>query len=260
MNGVVFDIKRYAIHDGPGIRTTVFLKGCPLDCCWCHNPESRLPEPQEFAVSTGRRAHQKTVGCLVQAAEVVEEILQDRIFYDQSGGGVTFSGGEPMLQIDFLTQLLTMCRQAGLHTAVDTSGQVAWESFARINDLVDLFLYDLKVIDDSLHKKYTGASNKQIKANLKTLAGCSRRTEVRVPLIPTISDTDENLTGLVDFLSPLPALRKIALLPFNKLGRDKVHRYSLSREIPEWETQSADHLGQRRQWLERQGFEVTIGG
>ena len=164
--GIIYDLKKYAIHDGPGIRTTVFLKGCPLDCWWCHNPESRKNEPQ----SSGKKNLHKNlallnsdknlIGIKVTTNEVMHEIRKDVLFYDESGGGVTFSGGEPLQQTDFLKMLLAECKAEHIHTVVDTSGYVEYKYFEEIRSLTDLFLYDLKFIDDALHLKYTGVSNR----------------------------------------------------------------------------------------------------
>ncbi|MBD3226410.1 MAG: radical SAM protein, partial [Caldithrix sp.] len=175
MKGIVFDLKKYAIHDGPGIRTTVFLKGCPLDCWWCHNPESRASQPESQGDFRQRRAvdllytEEGLIGKELTVAQVLSEVQKDQVFYEESGGGVTFSGGEPLIQAKFLKALLEAHQKAGLHTAVDTSGYAPYETFAGINANVDLYLYDLKLMDDTLHQKYIGVSNRLILQNLKKL-------------------------------------------------------------------------------------------
>ena len=264
--GTIFDIKQYAIHDGPGIRTTVFLKGCPLDCAWCHNPEGRCPSPEPMvkkrstASEMNTASVERTIGCTVTADFVIKEVLRDEIFYDQSGGGVTFSGGEPMMQIDFLDDLLRRCRRYDLHTAVDTCGYAPWEAFERIVDAANLFLYDLKVMDDRLHRQYTGVSNRLIHENLIELSRAGVPIITRIPLIAGVTDTDDNLEAVVAFLKPLPSLRRIDLLPYNKLGEDKIDRYGLERARIDWTAPSDEKVDAARRLLESHGFHVKIGG
>lgn len=166
VKGTIFDIKKFALHDGPGIRTTIFLKGCPMRCPWCHNPESQNPEPEAMTATNlpggNRPVVQEIVGRQVTVREVMWEIRKDLLFYDESGGGVTFSGGEPLMQPKFLTALLTASKRSGIRTALDTTGYAPWIELENILPLVDLFLYDLKFIDDSLHQKYTGVSNRLV--------------------------------------------------------------------------------------------------
>jgi len=266
VTGTIFDIKRYAIHDGPGIRTTIFFKGCPLDCAWCHNPESRSSEPEPAAVrrvsgiGTGESAVTGTVGCTVSDDAVMKEIMADEIFYDQSGGGVTFSGGEPMMQIDFLASLLGKSHTAIIHTAVDTCGYAPWEDFERIHDEVDLFLFDLKPMDNRLHEQYTGYSNTLIHDNLKMLAQSTAEVIVRIPLIPGVSATGENINAVADFLDPMTSLRRIDLLPYNRLGEDKIRRYKLKRTWHTRDELSEEDITGFRKRLESRGFDVRIEG
>jgi pyruvate formate lyase activating enzyme len=188
------------------------------------------------------------------------EIVQDEIFYDESGGGATFSGGEPMMQIAFLTALLAACRSRGIHTAVDTCGYAPETDFDRVYELVDLFLFDLKIMDPSLHHKHTGVSNGLIHSNLAFLALRGDKVIVRIPMIPEITDTEENLSAICSFLEPYANARRISLLPYNKLGADKSERYGLVSRAPGWETQSAEEISRRRALFESRGFSVTVGG
>ena len=265
--GTIFEIRRFAIHDGPGIRTTVFLKGCPLDCWWCHNPEGRHPDAETF----GLRRHEGTpqareetaqakIGYTITVDSVMEEVQKDEVFYDQSGGGVTFSGGEPMAQLQFLESLLRASKSRGIHTAVDTCGYATAADFERIYDFVNLFLFDLKLIDDEKHLNYTGVSNQLILSNLTLLAGKGNRIIVRIPMIPAITDTDENLRAVVDFLKPLKSIRQISLLPYNKLGEDKIDRYLMPRRRLHLEQQSQTELEQKASQLRNYGYDVKIGG
>ena len=183
VKGIIFDIKHYAIHDGPGIRTTVFLKGCAASCWWCHNPESQCLEIEKTARTNTFDGicveEEEIVGNLMTVEEVMHEIMKDKVFYDESGGGATFSGGEPLIQPDFLKAVLKHCRNRGIHTTLDTTGYASWETFKSIIPNVDLFLYDIKFVDDSQHQKYTGVSNASILYNLKNLVRHKKKIILR---------------------------------------------------------------------------------
>lgn len=261
--GIIFDLKKYAIHDGPGIRTTVFLKGCPLDCWWCHNPESRHPKPEKPAggkmqkrSSLLKSAH-GIVGKTVTPDEVLHEVEKDTIFYDESGGGATFSGGEPLVQIEFLQALLEGCKQRGIHTAVDTSGYAPPELFDRVYDSVDLFLYDLKLIDDESHKKYTGVSNHLILDNLKRLAARGAKVLPRIPLIPGITDTGENLSRILFLLRSLDSISRIDLLPYNRIGEGKYEMMGMPKRMPRLQAHPADVLNRIKSVFTSAGFTVS---
>ncbi|MEE8418448.1 MAG: glycyl-radical enzyme activating protein, partial [candidate division Zixibacteria bacterium] len=254
------------IHDGPGIRTTVFFKGCSLDCWWCHNPESRNPNPESRQVRFSRGAHgdsrmkDTTIGYSVTVEELIAEILKDRIFYDQSGGGVTISGGEPLMQVEFLSALLDQCHCLGIHTTVDTSGYAEWEAFEQIYDSVDLFLYDIKIMDENDHKKYVGVSNQRILSNLGRLTERGDKVNVRIPMVPDITDTRDNLEAIAAFLSDLPNIDRLSLLPYNKLGEDKVERFKMGHPRRRWQTMPTEQVRQAGRMLESHGYKVSIGG
>ncbi len=267
VKGIIFDLKKYAVHDGPGIRTTVFLKGCPLDCWWCHNPESRERHPQTvrrpvLQDANGRsfQEGEETIGWEVTVAEVLREIEKDVIFYDRSGGGVTFSGGEPLLQIDFLEALLQECKTRDLHTTVDTTGYASWETLERIVPLTDLFLYDLKLLDGKLHRKYTGVSNRLILQNLEKLVQAGAKIIVRVALIPGFTDSPENLLQIARYLKKFPAIRRIDLLPYNPIGEAKYPKFGMELRAGKHKMQSEEQLEALRQLVEQEGFAVRIGG
>jgi pyruvate formate lyase activating enzyme len=196
----------------------------------------------------------------VSVNAVMTEIFADEIFYDQSGGGVTFSGGEPLMQIAFLDSLLRASRERGIHTAVDTCGFAPPEDFGRILDVVNLFLYDLKTVDEKLHEKYTGSSNMIIHENLKMLSKSNIPVIVRVPLIPGMTATDGNIDAISDFLNPLPSLRRIDLLPYNKLGEDKIRRFKLNRNHQIRNEISDEDIAGFKRTLESRGFDVRIEG
>jgi len=266
--GVIFDLKKYAIHDGPGIRTTVFFKGCPLVCWWCHNPEGRSPEPEELGGSgegTGRRyvgdpGREGVIGYEVTVGDLAREIEKDRIFYDQSGGGVTCSGGEPFMQIEFLAELLSVSRDKGIGTAIDTSGYVPWESFERVLGRVDLFLYDIKLMDGGLHEKYTGVPNRLILDNMEKLSRAGAAILPRIPLIPGVTDTDENLVAVIRFLSGLEGINEVSLLPYNKIAEDKFRRFGVVSRLGELSMQTESELAAIGRRFEKSGYRVRFGG
>jgi pyruvate formate lyase activating enzyme len=268
--GILFDLMRFSTRDGPGIRATVFFKGCPLNCLWCHNPESQRPRPelmlrpnlcigcqaclavcpqhgitcQDGQIHTDLSAcvlcgacaeiclaeARQVVGRTESVEEVMAEIRSDAPFYEQSGGGVTFSGGEPLLQSAFLLRLLQTCRAEEIHTAVDTCGYAPRHSFAKILPYVNLFLFDLKAIDDSLHRQVTGVSNALILDNLRFLVEQSALVRVRIPVIPGINDHPENFEAISQFLAHLPSPPQVELLPYHESGVEKYLR--LGRSYP----------------------------
>lgn len=262
--GIVFSFKRYSVHDGPGIRQTVFFKGCPLNCWWCHNPES-----QDIKSETALRnnildginfGQQETIGKLMTTDEVMSEIEKDSIFYDESGGGVTFSGGEPLMQHKFLLALLNRCNDAGIHTAVDTTGYTSPKVFMPIAEKADLFLYDLKLMDDEKHKKYTGVPNKAILENLKYLNELKKAVIVRFPVIPGINDTEKNISAMKEFLLPLKNIRKLALLPYHNIANHKYEKIKMDNKMNGVKALSKQDMEGLKKEFEDIGFEVNIGG
>ena len=264
MNGLIFDIKRYAIHDGPGIRTTVFFKGCPLRCCWCHNPEGLSPQPQivyrqdrcigcKACVRTCPQnaltltaqgvltdtAHCRACGTCAQVCpaearqavgwptgieSLIQAIEKDVPFYDQSGGGVTFSGGEPLFQASFLIELLTACGRRDIHRVVDTTGYAHRDTLAAVASRTDLFLFDLKLMDPARHKRFTGVSNRKIRQNLKWLAHQEIDLVVRIPLIPGINDGHRNIDQCGAFIAGLGSVDRVDLLPYHQSSRGKYEK------------------------------------
>ncbi len=240
LEGIVFDIKAYAMHDGPGIRTTVFLKGCPLNCWWCHNPESKNYQIEKNL--SGGHQEKFNIGINISVNTLFRKIIKDEIFFDESGGGVTFSGGEAMAQIEFLLEILKKCKNHGIHTAVDTSGYCDQKSFEKIIPYTDLFLYDIKLMDQQLHKKYTGKSNDLILSNFQYLISKKANIEIRIPLIPGFTDDEENLRAIKEFLQPYRDKIKIKLIPYNKLGESKIRKYMNEDKIGTLQTQTNEQL------------------
>jgi pyruvate formate lyase activating enzyme len=298
--GIIFDLRRYAIHDGPGIRTTVFLKGCPLSCPWCHNPESQSPGVETVFIGSrcvacgacveacaegalvwsdaGPAAGPGTcalcgacaAACFAEARrmagrettvdEVMAEVERDAAFYARSGGGVTFSGGEPLAQIEFLEALLWASRDRGIHTALDTCGYAPWESIERIRRLVDLFLYDIKIVDDARHRGLTGVSNGPIVANLRALSRLGHEIRLRFAVIPGMNDGDENVRSIGALSSSLPGLIGIDIIPYNRLGEEKYARLGRPYCFPDSPALSADRIQAIAAILRSFGVRVNIGG
>jgi pyruvate formate lyase activating enzyme len=258
--GTLFKIKRYALHDGPGIRTTVFFKGCPLSCRWCHNPEGIDPNPQRMSRRTSSGDIDETVGSVVGVDELVKEIEKDVLFYDESGGGVTFSGGEPLSQPTFLDALLTACHHREIHVALDTSGFAPAAVVDRILPRLQLVLFDLKIMDADRHRRYTGVSNRIILENLKRIAGSGTPVRLRLPLIPGMTDDDANLTDIVRFAGSLETLEGIDLLPFHRIGEEKYRRLGLVDTMAGAAPPSPLRVAEIKDIFEREGFVVTLGG
>lgn len=298
--GAIFDIKRYAIHDGPGIRTTVFLKGCPLSCWWCHNPESlastlhgiyrkdrciacgecvdacpqgalRLTD-QGVVTDPSRCRHCQTcadvcpaevrefIGRTERVDHLMEAIQKDIPFYDESGGGVTFSGGEPLLQAAFLLALLDRCGRIGIHRAVDTTGYADTDILLAVAAYTDLFLFDLKLMDPVKHRKYTGVSNQIILRNLERLAGQDANVTIRIPLLPGINDDDENLDRTGSFLSTLPGVRNVDILPYHNSSQNKYRKLGSVYRAASVKAPTTQQLANVAARLEAFDLQVGIGG
>lgn len=266
--GRIFNVQRFSIHDGPGIRTTVFLKGCPLRCLWCHNPEGISYEqhlsflqrncilcrycfqvcPHQVHAMDPERGHillrercdvcglctrecyakaLELVGRDVTVQEVLDEVLRDRPFYETSGGGMTLSGGEPLLQIDFAEALLQAAKEVGLHCAIETCGHVSFRRFRRVLPYVDLFFYDLKDMDARRHREYMGVTNTLILANLKALHDTGTAILVRLPVIPGLNDRPDHFEGVARLVATLPKLQGVEIMPYHRLGTGKRERMGL---------------------------------
>ena len=299
IQGTVFEIERFAINDGPGIRTLIFLVGCPLKCIWCSNPESQKPdrklmvwknrclgckhcisqcETGALSWDNGIRLDRSKcnlcgkctevcnsnaltmVGALMSVAEVFAQVDKDATFYQSSGGGVTFSGGEAFAQPKFLLGLAKAAKARGYHTCVETTGYVAWDVLRDIMPYIDLFLYDFKQMDNQAHQKITGVSNELILSNYKRLVEYGKKTVARVPVIPDMTDSEENYQLLAEFLKKHNPCSRIDLLPYHRLGTSKYERlgtaYSLKNLLPP----SAEKMEEIKAFFEGNGFNVLIGG
>lgn len=266
-NGVIFNIQRFAIHDGPGIRTTVFFKGCPLRCWWCHNPESHKTLPERVEGCNTRRGFDQSfsmdkdeIGKEISVDELMTEIVKDRVFYEESAGGVTFSGGEPLMQAEFLTELLKECKTVGIHSVVDTSGYAAEDSLNRVALNADLFLFDLKLMNDDEHQKYTGVSNQLILKNLNELDQIGKKIIIRIPIVPEITDTNENLFAIRGFISDLSNIYAVNLLPYHRAGEGKYIKYGRENKMADKESPDINNLENIRQFFSELKCKVNIGG
>ncbi len=264
MRGLVFDIKRYALHDGPGIRQTVFFKGCSLRCWWCHNPESQSTSTEtirkEIRLDGQTFCEDSSVGRMMTVDEVMAEVKRETIFYDESDGGVTFSGGEPLLQNEFLRALAIECRKNRIHTTLDTCGYATAEVVDAVADLIDLFLFDLKLMDDEKHREYTGVSNRIILENLQRLARDGRKVIIRFPVIPNITDTDENISRLIEYLHSIPSIKEVDLLPYHSIAGGKYERLEMENKMRDAQPPTDQAMSQLKARFAQSGFIVKIGG
>jgi pyruvate formate lyase activating enzyme len=266
MKGLIFSVKRYSIHDGPGIRVTFFMKGCPLSCKWCHNPEGIFPEA-ETVVSTYRIGEKEfcrieEVGKYYSVDDIIDILEREKVFINQSKGGVTFSGGEPMFQFEFLYKALMACKAIGYHTTVDTSGYSLPDNYKSIIPFTDLFLFDIKHLDNDMHIQATGVCNTGILENYKFLIKNAREVVVRIPVIPGFNDNCDHIERLKQFImsTKTGSLKKINLLPFHKIGSSKYKKFNLPYRMGETTPPSIEHMMNIKEHFLSIGIKVKIGG
>ncbi|MEZ5105582.1 MAG: glycyl-radical enzyme activating protein [Draconibacterium sp.] len=298
---LIFDIKRYAISDGPGIRIALYFKGCPLRCAWCHNPESQSPKVQKLYTASKCIGAQDCIkvcpedaltltpngivtdsdkctlcslcadacptkaiemsGKLYNPVELMEIIERERIHIEQSGGGVTFSGGEPMMYPEFLIQMLKICGEHGLHRAVDTCGYASKETLLKVAEHTDLFLYDLKLMDPVQHKKWTGRNNHLILDNLKTLAEIGANINIRVPFIKNVNTGLEEVSKMAEFIASLPGHKPLVnILPYHNIATGKYKKLEMEYNEEEMDEPSEEEILQAIHTFSSFGLEVEIGG
>jgi pyruvate formate lyase activating enzyme len=260
IKGTIFRIKKYALHDGPGIRTTVFFKGCPLACRWCHNPEGIDPRPQTMSRRTSSGEIVEMVGTVIGVDELIKEIEKDVLFYDESGGGVTFSGGEPLAQPQFLQTVLAACNHLEIQAALDTSGFAPVAVLDQILSRLQLVLFDLKIMDEKQHRRYTGVSNRTILANLRRIADSRMPLRIRVPLIAGITDGDDNIAEIIRFASTLKTVQGVDLLPFHRIGGEKYRRLGMADDTAGTNPPMPERVAAIQHRFESAGLTVSIGG
>ena len=286
--GLVFNVQRFSVHDGPGLRSTVFMKGCPLRCAWCHNPESQSPHPtfvrlrhrcMKCALCTSEELANPVVsdrnsldvarcptgaleeiGVPLEATALVKTLLQDRIFFDDSGGGVTLSGGEPLLQAPFVIEVMRGLRAEGVHTALDTSGFGRWNDLRAAAAHASLVLYDIKLFDGARHEAATGVSNELILKNLRSLTTVHDNIWIRIPIVPGVNDDAANIEETAAFLRPLPGIRRVDLLPYHAIGEAKFERIGLPYALHGTKTPTPTQLDTLAAPLRVAGLLTTIGG
>ena len=255
-SGRIFDIQKFSVHDGPGVRTIVFLKGCALKCRWCCNPESQKFEIQKMM----QNGKEKTVGKDVTVKEVLEIVKKDAPYYRRSGGGITLSGGEMLCQFDFAYALLRCSKEASINTAVETTGFAPFEKIEKMLPYIDTVLMDIKHIDSQKHKEFTTQSNELILENAKKIAEKAKKLIVRVPVVPTFNDTESEIDSIAKFVTSLNNVNEINLLPYHNFGRDKY--VGLGREYPMGDAQppTDEHMEKLKAVVERHGLNCKIGG
>ena len=256
MSGIIFDIKRFAIHDGPGIRTSIFFKACPLKCWWCHNPESCASGVQELNFEF-KGSH--TLGWQTTAKALLFEVEKDRLFYDESGGGITFTGGEPLMQADLLRETAILFKENDLHLTLDTTAFSSRKIFEESIDLMDLLLIDIKQMNDEKHREYTGVSNKPIFKNLELAVEMGKEIHIRFPMIPGFNDDEENIENMIDYLLSLIKMKRIHILPYHRIAEEKYKNLGIENKMIGVKEPREDMVAQIKEKFENHGFDVVIG-
>lgn len=256
IKGRIFDIQRFSVHDGPGIRTIVFLKGCPLRCRWCCNPESQSYEIQQMTMN----GKVKTVGRDVTAGEVIAEVERDHGYYKRSGGGLTLSGGETLTQPDFAVALLALAHQRGINTAIESTGFADFSVIQKILPHLDLYLMDIKHIDSDKHKAFTGQPNDLILANAQRIARSPVKLIIRTPVVPGFNDTEEEIGAIARFAASLPGVEEMHLLPYHRIGSDKYKGLGREYTLAHIDPPSQERMNKLLEVVNRCGLRGQIGG
>ena len=256
MTGTISEIQRFSVHDGPGIRTLVFLKGCPLRCKWCCNPENIRTEPQVVT----RRGVQQTIGRRLPVGELMAEIRKDVIYYRRSGGGVTLSGGEVLFQPEFALAVLQACKAENIHTAIETSAFASYSTIQKLLPWLDLVMCDLKHVDPEKHLRYTGRPNDTILENLRKTGISGTPLIIRVPVVPTFNDTPAEIASIAAYASSLPGVRELHLLPYHRLGESKYKELEQEYEFSGIEPLTSQDMLKLLDVARLSGLQCQIGG
>ena len=256
VRGRIFDIQKFSVHDGPGIRTIVFLKGCALRCKWCCNPESQSKEIETMHTPQG----DKTVGKDVTVGEIIGPILKDRPYFNRSGGGITLSGGETLLQPEFAKALFTAAKENGISTAIESTAFARYETIKDLLPVIDVYLMDIKHINPEKHKAFTGQSNELILENAKKIAQDANKLIIRVPVIPTFNDTPEEIAQIAAFAKSLGTVEELHLLPYHRYGEDKYSYLGRDYTMSHIETPTDDKMEILKSVVEACGLKCQIGG
>lgn len=264
MKGIVYHTRSFSVHDGPGIRKAIFLKGCPLSCLWCHNPESQSFEVEQMQ-ATQRLGdvefyQSKTVGRFVTVNELMDDIRPDIPFFEESGGGVTLTGGEPLAQPSFAIALLTACKGEGIHTALDTCGYASKEVLEQSVPYTDVYLFDLKLANSQEHKKYTGVGNELILENLALLSKQGQSIIIRIPLVEEITDTAENIDGLKSIIKSTKGIQRIDLLPYHSMAKHKFRQCNREFALNQMENYPSAKAEELSHFFEGLAPIVSVGG
>jgi len=294
----IFNIQKFSVHDGPGIRTTVFFKGCPLKCLWCHNPESqnintqilydrdkcvlcgtceKICHKKAIKIENNKLTTDESCDCCGQCViyciqgarqiagkvytvdDVMKEVLKDRVFYEKSSGGVTLSGGEPLIHIDFVEELLKKLKDNNIHTAVDTCGAVSFENLKRAAKYTDVFLYDIKLMDDEKHVEFIGMSNKLILENIRKLSEIHNNINLRMPIIEGVNGDEEHIIKTIEFIEGLN-ISKVNLLPYHDIAKHKYKKLGKVYEDDRMSKPSDEKMQKFKEMFENKGYKAKIGG
>lgn len=255
-SGRIFDIQKFSVHDGPGIRTIIFLKGCALRCRWCCNPESQAFEIQTMM----QNGKEKVIGKDVTVREVIDAVKQDMPYYRRSGGGMTLSGGEMLCQSEFATALLRCAKESAINTAVETTGFASWEKIEKMLPYIDTVLMDIKHMDSSKHKEFTTQPNERILENAALIAEHAKKLIIRVPVIPTFNDTPEEIGAIAKFAKSLKGVTEINLLPYHSFGRDKYEGLGREYKMGDLPSPTDEQMLKLKAVAEQYGLQCKIGG
>jgi len=254
--GILSEIQRFSVHDGPGIRSLLFLKGCPLRCQWCCNPENINPDPETIT----QNGVQRLVGKEITVEDIMHTVIKDMIYYRRSGGGITLSGGEALFQPDFTLAILKACKDRRIHTAIETTGCAKYDVIEKMLPYLDLVLYDIKHVVDEKHREFTGQSNRLILENAMKIGAAGADMIIRVPVVPTFNATKAEIQLIAMFAAQIPGVKQIHLLPYHRLGQGKYEGLDRGYKFADIEPLSVDEMHELYEVAKISGLHCQIGG